>query len=264
MLSGCGAFLVVVGGLVSGCTQGVAVPSATVGEAAVSTTAPLSAPSSVETGAPSTTTTTLSPGPVEIPGSALLWEPGVAHSTDRFFVPVTLTPDVPGWRSLGSGALAFTVSYVPEGENETRATVTFGAYRPEQSGAHLIDEIISIDGVVALTEPVHVEIGTHPAVVVDVEGAPDTDSRKFSLGHGPCTVPGGTALFWDEGAGYKLMAIPGERMTLGVPACFLSRIWVVDVDGAAIMVVAVVQETEDFTRLMPAVGRLLAGVQFGR
>lgn len=205
----------------------------------------------------SAATTTTDAGPVDIPGRSISWEPGV-YTTDRFLVPMSFAVDVSGWRSFGVEAEWFEVALVEPGDNTIAVSLVIVAYRPGDGVDELVAAITSIEGVSALSEPTPEVVGGFDAMVVDVEGTPDP---TFASGGGrECSEPGGTARFFFDGAGYQLFT-KGIN-AFGIPACYRSRVWVVDVDGSTITMIGTVDETDDFDRLMPDVEHLLDGLQF--
>ena len=217
-----------------------------------STTAPVPATTA------SVPTTTTAPGPVEIPARAIIWEPGT-YTTNRFLVPTTFVVDVSGWRSYPPHDEWIEVGYAEEGGNTIAATLVIAAYQPTESVEPLLAAITSIEGVSVLSGPTAAEVAGFGAMAVDVEGAPDPNAA----GDGvivECSEPGGSGRFYEFSAGYQFFNKASEAV--GIPACFRSRVWLVDVDGTTLTMIATSDDPDDFDRLMPEVEHLIDGLQF--
>jgi hypothetical protein len=204
------------------------------------------------------TSTTLVTGPVEIPGRALVWEPGT-YITNSFLVPMTFTVEAAGWGSYGAEGEWVEVGFVEEGATTVAASLVIIAYRPTESIETVLGAITSIDGVSVLSDPANAVVAGFDAKIVDLEGTPDPTFIGGGRGR-ECSDPAGSGRFFVDGAGYQLFS--KGLSAYGIPACYLSRVWVVAVDGTTITMIGTTDDPNDFERLMAEVEHLLEGLRF--
>lgn len=201
------------------------------------------------------TSTTL-PAPVAIEGlTGLTWDPGGTYTADSFLVPVRFTPDRDGWLSRGAAARWASMWFDDDLDGDSDATLTLMAHRPATDPDVLVSEILQIDGVRQMTPAVEQTLGSRTMIVVDVEGEPDPQGGSVS----ECSVPASGQ--FTTGAGYELF---DDVTSFGVPACFRSRIWIVEVDGSALTLVGTVEDEDAFDDLIYWLEDLLVrGLSFG-
>jgi hypothetical protein len=210
----------------------------------------------------STTTPPTAPstGPVEIPSRRLPLEPGVSHEASGFGVALRVTSGEAGWRSsLLTGDFLELIYADPEDAARTSAVV-FVLFRTQDPPDELAEAVTSIDGVEVAAGPVRGRAGGRPALVVDVEGAP---KQLFTR---ECSYPGGTPLIRyfppsHYPVGYELLSVGYDMV--GIPACWPTRIWFIDVDGTTVTVLASTENREQYQDLMETVERLLSVTEFG-
>ncbi|HUP16799.1 MAG TPA: hypothetical protein VM848_12205 [Acidimicrobiia bacterium] len=205
--------------------------------------------------------TTSVPGPVDIPGRAFVLEPGL-YTTNRFLVPLTFNVDVSGWRTSGAEDDWVGVSYVEEGANTIAASLIIIAYRSTDTVDAVLGAITSIEGVTVLSDPMPTVVGGRDASVLDVHGTPDPTVVGNGSNREECSYPGGSGRFFFDGPGYQLFS--KEIHAFGIPACYRSRVWVVDVDSTTITMIGTTDDTSDFARLVSEIEHFLEGIQFHR
>ena len=222
-----------------------------------STTSSSTPPTETTISQPATVTTSM-PGPVEIPGRALVLDPGV-YTANRFLAPVTFKVDVSGWRTSGAEDDWVGLSYVEEEANTVAASLIIIAYRPTDTVDEVLGAITSIEGVTVLSDPMPTVVDGRDASVVDVDGTPDSTVIGGGVRR-ECSDPGGSGRFFFDGPGYQLFS--KGLFAFGIPACHRSRVWVVDVDSTTITMIGTTDDTNDFARLVSEIEHFLKGLQF--
>ena len=173
-------------------------------------------------------------------------------------MPLTLNVDVSGWWTSGAEDDWVGVAYVEEGANTVAASLVIIAYLPTDTVEAVLGAITSIEGVLVLSDPMPTVVDGRDATVVDVDGTPD--STATGTRRRECSEPGGSGRFFFDGPGYQLFS--KGLFAVGIPACFRSRVWVVDVDGTTITMIGTTDDTDEFSRLVPEIEHLLKGLQF--
>jgi hypothetical protein len=197
---------------------------------------------------------------VEIPSRFMPLEPGVAHEAGGFAVALKFTPEEASWRSSLVTGDFLGVVYVDPEDAARRSAVVFVLFRSQDPLEEVAEAVTSIDGVEVAAGPVRGRAAGRSALVVDVEGAP---KQLFAR---ECSYPGGTPLIRyfapsHYPVGYELISVGYDMV--GIPACWPTRIWLVDVDGTTVTVLASTDSREHYQGLMETVERLLAVTEFG-
>lgn len=201
-------------------------------------------------------TSTTVPGPVAIDGiTGLVWEAGGTYTADSFVVPVSFTPDRGGWLSRGAASQWAAMWFDDDLDGASDATLTLMAYRPATDPEVLVSEILQIDGVRQLTPAVEQTIGTRTMIVVDVEGDPEPQGGSVS----ECSLPASGQ--FTTSAGYEFF---DDVTSFGIPACYRSRVWIVEVDDNTLTLVGTVEDEDRFDDLVRWLEDLLVrGLSFG-
>ncbi len=201
----------------------------------------------------STSTTTPRPIPID-EFTQLAWEQGIPYTADAFLVPVSFVANRSGWLSRGGGSRWVSLWFDENLDGDADATLTLLAHRPTLEPDVLVSEILQIEGIRQLTPAMETTVGERQMIVVDVEGEHD----RHDSGQSECSVFASARLSGD--AGYELFQDGGS---FGVPACFVSRLWIVEVGGNALTFVGVVEDEDRFDDLVLWLEQLLAsGVSF--
>ncbi len=202
----------------------------------------------------STTTTTI-PVPVAIDDFVgLEWQPGGVYTADRFIVPVEFTTDRAGWLSRGADRRWASLWFDEDLDGETDATLTLMAHRPTTEADVLLTEILRIEGVRQLDQAFERTIGANKMIVVDVEGEPEPQGGGLS----DCSLPPSGQ--FTTIAGYEFFE---DGSSLGIPACYRSRLWLAEIDGSVITMVGVASDDDEFEDMMSVLEMFLeSGVSF--
>lgn len=216
---------------------------------AVLATACAAEPAAEVAGVTITTSTTVAAAPVEFDDFVeLAWTPGTEYRTNSFLVPVSFVVDREGWISRGAGPQHAALWFDEDLDEEIDATLTVMAYRSADTPDELVTNIVLTEGVRQLGPAVERFIGERATVVVDVAGDPDPQSAGLS----ECSIPASAQ--FNSVAGHELFTAGG---TFGIPACYRSRIWILQAGGATLTVVGVASDEDEFDRLMTMVEGLL-------
>lgn len=190
----------------------------------------------------SITTPSTVPNPVAIEEFVgLVWEQGAVYTADSFLVPVRFVPNREGWLSRGAGPRWASLWFDEDLDGVRDATLTLMAYRPRIDPEVLVSEILQTEGVRQLTPAVEQPLGTNTVIVVDVEGDPEPQGGSVS----ECSQP--PSAQFTTGAGYELF---DDQGSFGIPACYRSRIWIIEVADNALTIVGVAEDEDDFEDLM--------------
>jgi len=187
-------------------------------------------------------TTTTVPEPIGIEDiTGLKWEPGAVYTAESFLVPVSFTPDRQGWLSRGAAPQWAAMWFDDDLDGARDATLTLMAYRPATEPEVLVSEILQIDGIRQLTPAVEQTLGERTMIVVDVEGDPEPQGGSVS----ECSQPASAQ--FTTSAGYEFF---DDGTSFGIPACFRSRMWIVEIDDNALIFVGTVEDADRFDDLM--------------
>ena len=221
----------------------------------------------VTTASPATSTTTsataLPAGPTEMPIAGLFKLKTETYSTSEFWTPLTVTPATDGWWSRGVSELWLYLEYHEEGESVYDLDVAVLAHDPTSRPMALALSILGEDQVVTLSAPADTTVDGHPAVVFDAF-QPEL-AEPFAACPGPAVQ--GNSRFPDNLSGTVVLTAPdpaGRAWNFGIRTCRTARIWVIDVDGSTITIIASTTDAAIFDELMPIAEELIAGILFSR
>lgn len=216
---------------------------------------------------PSTTTsTTEQTGPVDISiddepltTHDVDWDEGGSYVASRFFTPVVFDNPPPGWMSRGAGQRWVSLVWTsPDTGHEVAVNIL--AYETGLVRSGVADAILAIEGVDLVEDRVGTTVAGHEAITFDVFG----QEKDSSLADYQCTTQGGR-WNWDS-SGYPLVLFTDETeegWEYGIPACFRSRVWVIDSDAGPVTIVATPLDPDRFEELLSGVEPLLATMAFG-
>lgn len=218
--------------------------------------------------APSTTalttsTTELVVEPVDICARGTVWDAGSTYAAPCFLVPLSFQPAEDGWRSVGVGVEWLEALWVDPATSEQ--SIRFGtlAFRPSDGPEEVMDSILALEGVTALTDPVATAIGGADAVTVDLETAPVDLAGQENL----CAKSVAYGINLPDARGSILLDITaltgGANRTFGLGACLTFRVWVVEAEGNTITVLATTEDEARFDEMIDVVERLLETTTFG-
>ncbi len=247
--------LALVGVMMTACGSGDTVGSTTSTSTTSSTTA-----TTVATTA-DTQVEACEPTPLE--GRPRIWEEGCVYTANSFAVPVTFTAPGAGWTSHGAADRWVELRHDADRDGSFDVSLTLIAHEAESTTADVIDAIVLIDGVDLMNGPLATVIQSSQALTVDLLGRELPNSAADGQTE-PCTRAAGTAFFFTDG--YGLFRDP-DRVTnafVGVPACFTTRAWIIDVSGTSITALGVAKDNDRFEELMPILEDFLEhSVMFG-
>lgn len=219
-------------------------------DAVQTTTTPDRAIDPTTTTAIQPTATTL-PRAVEIPGRGAVWDEGTTYVAGDFIVPVAFTPSQEGWRSFGAGeAWVLATWFDPESVEESVSLLAV-AHRSSDPIQAVVDSIVGDDGVQVITAPRDVTVAGEAGVSFDVEGLPHRLPQSA-----PCS--GGSGFFFNT---HPLGLIGDGYQEYGIPACGMTRVWVVGA-GSTVTFLASTLQAERFDELMQVAELLLDSMTF--
>lgn len=201
------------------------------------------------------TTTSIDDTPTDICARGVVWEPGTTYIAECFLVPVAFRPATAGWRSFG-GNLQAAQAELWGGEGALVGVQLLG-YESEIPHAEVLDLILAIDGVEEITPPREATIASWSGVTTDIRTEPDTSPARPTQEPEECSRTGfALKWFFDAWPGYPLVVeFPREY---GLGACYRFRVWVLDVEGESITVMAVVFDPDRFEERIGDAEELLA------
>ena len=213
----------------------------------------------------STTTTMLAPE-IEVPATAYLdLEPGTTYTASDFWAPFVLTVDDAGWRSAGSDDIWLHLQYLGGDTRGWDLDISIIAYQPSEPPETVTEDLLAVaarNGAEILRRPSPTTLAGADGTVFDLE-APVRPPSEAGCG-GP--VLAGHSRF--SGSSTDVVGVMtafnqiGCPMTFGVSTSATARIWVVDVDGSTITVIAAATNRDLFADLIPVAEKLLSGIQF--
>ena len=154
------------------------------------------------------------------------------------------------------------VFWVDSELNDPAARFALWAYRSSDSPQTVIESILSIDGVDALTEVGGTKVSGRDAVGVDVA----TEIDEFNAAD-TCSLSNLGLRTWDGDIGqpgYFLFSVGDGtfRLDFGLGACKTFRLWAIEVDDFTVTIAATADKDERFDELMPTIERLLDSMTF--
>lgn len=195
-------------------------------------------------------------------GRGIVWEPGVDYTADCFIVPVSFAPGDEGWRTNGASGEWVLVTLAEGGVPV--AEVALLAYRPSAGTESIVDSILELDGLTVVSEQRDVTAGGLRAVTFDVVSAPDPSST-VAVPIDECnSLSVGVVIGAAGGPGWPLLesgGLDGDH-NYGFSPCRAFRVWVVDVRGTVVTVLAAADTEVALTEAMPRIERLLAALRF--
>ena len=209
----------------------------------------------------STSTTAFVPSEVEIPKSGIVkFEPGTTYVAGGFWVPLSFTTDVDGgWWSRGATELWVYVEYHEGAESGWDLDVSVIAPDPTRTPGDLVSDIVGDNRLEVITDPKATTVAGHDAIVLDVEGVGTIDDCATR-------ADGGNSRFSQLSPGFFMMRhfdeVISGGVVYGVRACRAARIWLVDVVGETIVVIAATLDGERFDDLIPIADQLVGGIEF--
>lgn len=205
------------------------------------TTTTVAAPAnlSTTTNTADPTTTTPDPSPTDVCAVGLIWEPDSPYVAECFLFPVSFLPNEPGWRSSGAAEEWVSLRWVGSDEQPLEVGVALLALRHDLDPVGIVDEIAPLEGIELVADPRPITLAGRTGLVVEIEASPSDgppDARSC--------LPAGVAQFLEEAGGKGL--IEGvSRSLLGVGYCHVVRLWLLDISGRTVTIVA---GTSDPTR----------------
>lgn len=227
--------------------------------------------SSVTTSSSTTTTvatTTTTEGGVEacvptpLEGRPRAWEEGCIYSATEFVVPLTFEPHGPGWSSTGAASRWVSLRYDADSDSFFDMTLTLLAFEADLPPGEVIDALLAIEGVAAVSDRIETTVANYPAITIDVLG----ESEGNVIDDNVCSRPYGSAQFFTGVPGYPLFRDPDMSgpSSFGVPACFSTRVWVIDSSSTSVTALVVVEDESLFEGLAEVAADLLDNhVAFG-
>ena len=223
-------------------------------------------------------TTTSRPTEVEIPETGILkLRPGTTYVASGFWEPVSFSVEEEGWWwSRGATELWVHIEYHEGGESPWDLDVSIVVQSPNSPIGAVVEEIVRLfagspDGTTSdpgrvMTEPSATAVGGFDAVVLDVAAPRDANADPpipFGLSGYSRFAEGLSGVMFLEAENPSSLGATSDRQwAFGVRQESAARIWVVDVDGSTITIIAATRNEEFFDELIPAAETLLAGIEF--
>lgn len=234
--------------LAGSCTAGT-------GDQTTTTAPPVTESTATATNPPETTTTTHHATFADICSVGLVWEPGTTYVADCFLFPVSFLPTEPGWRSSGAAEEWVALRWVGS-DTQPEVGVALLALRHDLDPVAIVDEIAPLEGIDVVAEPRPITLAGRTGLVVEVEASPSDgppDARSC--------LPAGVTQFLTDAGGQRL--IEGvSRSLLGVGYCHVVRVWVLDIGGRTVTIVAGTSDPARDKEAAATVERLLDTTSF--
>lgn len=227
---------------------------------------PVAEPATTIEAIPSTTstaqsTTTSEPmGPVDIcRGRAEVWESGGVYLAECFVVPVSFQSPGEGWVSSSVGDSWLVVRWMDPADSEVAAWMGMLPFRHEETPSVVVDEILSVEGIslVPGSERETVTLGSWAGVRVDVAGAEDGPSILSGSG---CTT--GQAVMFNPHTGHELGSTGNPSLVIGVGACHVVRVWVVEVEDRSMTILGGTVDPDRHQEAVAKIEELFEGMSF--
>lgn len=202
------------------------------------------------------TSTTLPPTPTDICPVGLVWEPGTTYVAECFLFPVSFLPSEPGWRSSGAAEQWVSLRWVGSA-SRLEVGVAMLVLRHDLKPGDIVDEVETLEGIDFVAEPQPTTVGGRTGLVVAIEAS---SSGNVPSEARSC-LPAGVAEFLEEAGGRGL--IEGvSRSLLGVGYCHVVRVWVLDIGGRTVTIVAGASDPARGDEAAATVERLLNTASF--
>ena len=131
------------------------------------------------------------------------------------------------------------------------------------SGLHaVVDSILALEGLTLVSGQSQMTVGGSPAIRFDVETGLDLGPNAANSGE--CESNSlGTSLA-TNGPGWRLLwGAMHQQNEFGFAPCRTFRVWVVDVSGVVITMIAAADEEPTLREWMPTIERLVDSMTFG-
>lgn len=222
-------------------------------------------PNSTTTGTLSTTTTSAAdpcegePFVIEDSGGRLV--PGCQYRTDAFPFTFSISVDEERWLNIPIADPRVVLFGLDDSATGTaNATLVFLALQGSGSAVESLEDALGVVEADAATPPEVTErpmlpVGGRNALSVDISAG---EEAGIDPDRDECT-PGGTVSWEPSDWGFQLLGTsvgtPGRDF--GIPACAMSRMWVVELEGGVVTIVASARDQDRFDALMSAFDDLL-------
>jgi hypothetical protein len=226
--------------------------------------------SAVGASSATTATSTTLPAPVEIPEAGIVkFQPDTTYVTSRFWKPVAFTVDEgDSWWARGVGEIWFYAEYHDGGGSTFDLDLSVLAHAHaapvDDLAASIIDREVDWyyppepgeEAAQVLSAPRPTTVSGFPAQVFDIALAADRGdglNEGFGNSRFSAVVPS---------LGLVTVDAPGRSLRFGVRNGRAARVWIVDVDGSTIIIIAATTTPEMFDELIPAAEKLVVGMTF--
>ncbi|MDX1448795.1 MAG: hypothetical protein R3246_06980 [Acidimicrobiia bacterium] len=220
----------------------------------------------VATPVSSTTTTSLAAaGPVDFCGRGLVWEPGETYVAPCFLVPIAFEPTEDGWASTGGRTDLVRARWREPAEDGLVVRVALFPLGSSDSPQGVMDRIAQHELISEISDRTEAVVAGYSALVADVEGAPEPGGELVSPDGSACTPEHRSVWFPATSFGHtllELLTIGGGSEVVGVGACHVARIWVVDVDGVSITIVGGTGDPERHPEALAKIDELFGFMTF--
>lgn len=206
-----------------------------------------------------TTTTELDPcegEPFSMDERGLRFVEGCEYQTTQFALPIRITAPSNAWLSFAEpNTRAVYMGIDENGDGSVEANIAFLAFAAGTE-EEPFSEVLGIDGVASLSDPMASMVGGRSALTIDVLAVEEPTFAGFS----GCTTTGVRII-----GGYELvLASSMEGQEYGIPACVTTRVWQLTVDDTPITIVAAALDDARFDEFMPIFDDfLMNNVTFG-
>ncbi|HSM01512.1 MAG TPA: hypothetical protein VK960_03585 [Acidimicrobiia bacterium] len=205
--------------------------------------------------------------PTPIPAStALAMEPHTRYHADGFWTPVDFLMEDDGWWSLGWDELWVHMEHRKAGRTLPDLDLSVIAQAPTAAPGNVIEAIAGREHIEVIREPRAVTLGGRVASQIDVSAAfpPQPFPQECP---GNALLGGGGTRFAAQGLGVVLLtspnpALPPSVWAFGLAYCRTARIWVVDVDGSTITIIAAPTDPGDFDELIGLADAFVEGIEW--
>ena len=206
------------------------------------TTSTSTTPTTVET----TTTTESDPcegEPFSMDERGLRLVEGCEYLTTQFALPIRIAAPSNAWLSFAEpNTRAVYMGIDENGDGSVEANIAFLAF-VAGTDEEPFSEVLGIDGVASLSDPMASMVGGRSALTIDVLAVEEPTFAGFS----GCTTTGVRII-----GGYELvLASSNEGQEYGIPACVTTRVWQVTIDDIPITIVAAALDDDRFAEFMP-------------
>lgn len=190
-------------------------------------------------------------------GSYEVWHPGLTYTADCFLQPVSFLVDEEGWASSSAGDTWLLVRWRDPADSDFVIWVGMLTMANLKPATEEVDEILAIDGISAVTSAVPFSISGAEGVTLTVEGAPESRSG----GAPACTGRTAVSFLQDE-AGYMIGRTGYPKGAIGVGACHVAQLWVVEVGESTVTIVGGSEDPDRHEAAAAKIEELFEGMSF--